>query len=77
MAAPLLTIKKDFKVPFLSVVFIVRNQSKIIESVLSDVTAVITSLVSDYELIIVDNASEDDSISVLKWLTGENGFSNL
>ena len=77
MAAPLLTINKDFKVPFLSVVFIVRNQSKIIESVLSDVTAVITSLVSDYELIIVDNASEDDSISVLKWLTGENGFANL
>ncbi|MFK3644197.1 glycosyltransferase [Pseudomonas protegens] len=63
--------------PFLSVVFIVRNQSSIIESVLSDAASIITNLVSDYELIIVDNASEDDSISVMKRLTGENGFANL
>lgn len=63
--------------PFLSVVFIVRNQSDIIEGVLSDAAAVISTLVSDYELIIVDNASEDDSISVMKRLTGEDGVANL
>lgn len=51
--------------PFLSVVFIVRNQSDTIESILSDATTVISNLVSDYELIIVDNASEDNSISVM------------
>nr|WP_095110184.1 glycosyltransferase [Pseudomonas sp. Irchel 3E20] len=65
------------KVPFLSVVFIVRNQSDTIESILSDATTVISNLVSDYELIIVDNASEDNSISVMKRLTGESGFANL
>lgn len=63
--------------PFLSVIFIVRNQSGIIENVLSDAAGVIANLVSDYELIIVDNASEDDSLCVMKRLTGEDGFANL
>ncbi|MFZ5523399.1 MAG: glycosyltransferase [Pseudomonadota bacterium] len=62
---------------FLSVVFVVRNQSEQIEKILSDAATCISSLVSDYELIIVDNASDDDSISVFKKLTGENGRPNL
>jgi hypothetical protein len=62
---------------FLSVVFIVRNQSNQIEKMLSDAIACITPLVSDYELIIVDNASDDESVSVLKKLTSEKGLSNL
>ncbi|SDY20603.1 Glycosyltransferase involved in cell wall bisynthesis [Collimonas sp. OK242] len=62
---------------FLSVVFVVRNQSEYIERILSDAATGISSLVSDYELIIVDNASDDDSISVLKNLAGENGQPNL
>ena len=62
---------------FLSVVFVVRNQTGLIEQILSDTATGISSLVSDYELIIVDNASDDDSISVLKKITGENGLPNL
>lgn len=62
---------------FLSVVFVVRNQSEGLEKVLSDAAAVIASVVSDYELIVVDNASDDNSISVLKSLTGESGLANL
>lgn len=62
---------------FLSVVFIIRNQSAHIENILLDAAVSIASLVSDYELIIVDNASDDDSISVLKQITGENGQPNL
>lgn len=62
---------------FLSVVFIVRNQSESIEKLLSRAAAGISSLVSDYELIIVDNASDDDSVSVLKALTREQGLPNL
>jgi glycosyltransferase involved in cell wall biosynthesis len=62
---------------FLSVVFVVRNHSDQIERILSDAATGISSLVSDYELIIVDNASDDDSVSVLKNLTGENGQPNL
>lgn len=62
---------------FLSIVFVVRNQSAHAEKILSDAASCIASLVSDYEIIIVDNASDDDSISVLKKLTGENGLPNL
>jgi glycosyltransferase involved in cell wall biosynthesis len=62
---------------FLSIVFVVRNQSVHTEKILSDAAFCIAPLVSDYEIIIVDNASDDDSISVLKTLTGENGLPNL
>lgn len=62
---------------FLSVVFVVRNQSSGIEKMLSDAASVIASSVSDYELIVVDNASNDDSITVLKGLAGESGLANL
>lgn len=62
---------------FLSAVFVVRNQSTSIEKILSDAAAVIDSVVSDYELIVVDNASDDDSIAVLKRLTSESGLANL
>lgn len=62
---------------FLSAVFVVRNQAADIERILLDAEAVIASIVSDYELIVVDNASDDDSITVLKRLTGEVGLANL
>jgi glycosyltransferase involved in cell wall biosynthesis len=67
----------DFFPGFLSVVFLVRNQADSIEQTLCEAAAVVTSLVRDYELILVDNASDDDSISVLKRLTGEQGLANL
>lgn len=62
---------------FLSVVFVVRNQSQEIEEILADAATVVAQTASDYELIVVDNASDDDSISVLKRLTGVNGLANL
>lgn len=62
---------------FLSVVFVVRNQAENIEKILANAASVIAPLVSDYELIVVDNASEDNSIAALKKLTLENGQPNL
>jgi glycosyltransferase involved in cell wall biosynthesis len=62
---------------FLSVVFVVRNQSAHIQAMLSEAASCVASLVSDYELVIVDNASDDDSVAVLKALTGESGLPNL
>ena len=62
---------------FLSVVYVVRNQSNHLESILSDAVAQIETLVSDYELIVVDNASDDGSVAILKALTGEKGLPNL
>lgn len=62
---------------FLSVVLVVRNQSHELHSILTDTANAINTLVSDYELIIVDNASEDDSVATLKKLTAEGGQPNL
>ncbi len=62
---------------FLSVVFVVRNQSHHIQATLTDATAAIASLASDYELIVVDNASDDESIAILKKLCGEGQLPNL
>lgn len=58
-------------------VFVVRNQSTQLERILSEAARRIALLVSDYELIIVDNASDDGSVSILKHLTGDNGIPNL
>jgi glycosyltransferase involved in cell wall biosynthesis len=69
--------KMPFFPCFLSVVFVVRNQSETIEDILSDAAAVISHIVSDYELIVVDNASDDNSVAVLKRLTAEDGLANL
>ncbi|WP_232316562.1 glycosyltransferase [Candidatus Burkholderia verschuerenii] len=56
---------------------LVRNQSARIELLTSEAAKTVSRLVSDYELIIVDNASEDDSVSVLRDLTSESGQPNL
>jgi polyisoprenyl-phosphate glycosyltransferase len=62
---------------FLSVVYSVRSQGYQLESIIQEASAQLTSLVTDHELIIVDNASDDESISVLKKLTGPTGYPNL
>ncbi|HAS51068.1 MAG TPA: glycosyl transferase [Gammaproteobacteria bacterium] len=62
---------------FLSVVLVVRNQSDKLRTIIEQMTTTVMPLASDYELIIVDNASGDDSVAVLKQLTGEQGFPNL
>ena len=66
----------DFPI-FLSVVVVVRNQSNDLSSIRTETADAISTLVSDYELIIVDNASEDDSVASLKKLTAEGGAPNL
>jgi len=62
---------------FLSVVFVVRNHADALETLLLDATAVVSTMVRDYELIVVDNASTDASIAMLKTLTAEAGIANL
>lgn len=62
---------------FTSVVLVVRNQASQLEKILKEAEAGLAGLVSDYELIIVDNASNDESVAVLRALTGERGLANL
>lgn len=62
---------------FLSVVYVVRNNGNQLEDILEKAGQQLSVLVSDYELIVVDNASGDDSVSILKRISGENGQPNL
>jgi polyisoprenyl-phosphate glycosyltransferase len=67
----------DFYPVFLSVVYVVRNQGHQLEGITQSASEKLSSLVADHELIIVDNASDDESITVLKTLTGQSGYPNL
>jgi len=62
---------------FLSVVVVVRNNANQLQPLLEEAGRLIAASVSEYELIVVDNASEDDSLRVLKKLTGPDGLPNL
>lgn len=62
---------------FLSIVCVVRNQSSSIEQIAAEISSRVAPLVSDYELILVDNASDDDSLIRLKCLTGAGGMPNI
>ena len=62
---------------FLSVVYVVHNQSRQLESIICCASEQLSLLVTDYELIIVDNASNDESVYVLKNLAGQTGYPNL
>jgi polyisoprenyl-phosphate glycosyltransferase len=62
---------------FLSVVMVLRDQASELESLLSRTSEIVKGIVSDYELIVVDNGSQDESIEVLRRLTGDGGLPNL
>ncbi len=60
-----------------SVVYVVNNQENCLESIIQNALEKLSSVVADYELIIIDNASVDESISILKKLTKQADFPNL
>ncbi|PWU16699.1 MAG: glycosyl transferase [Bdellovibrio sp.] len=62
---------------FLSVVVVARNQAKTITSVLHEIAGQIASTVADYELVLIDNGSHDESHALYRELTGEQGIANL
>jgi len=49
---------------FLSIVIVARDNQKSLRSVLDGLGDHVRDLVSDYEIIIVDNASTDNSIAL-------------
>lgn len=69
-------IRRSFSI-FFSVVLVFRNNASEIIPLISDVSKMLSQLVSDHEIIIIDNASDDDSLSVLRQLTSLEGLPNL
>ena len=62
---------------FLSLVITARNQADQLQPFIAEVSQMLAGLVSDHEIVIVDNASDDDSLSCLEALTGEDGLPNV
>ena len=68
--------KEKFPI-FLSTVIVVKNSAHSLERIITIIVSELAALVSEYELIIIDNASTDVSISILNKMTKENGLPNL
>jgi hypothetical protein len=62
---------------FLSVVCVVRNEGHRLKGMLEEIGEVVASLATDFEVVVVDNASDDDTVAVLRSLTQEGGMPNL
>lgn len=62
---------------FFTLVISIRNQAEQITPLLAEVSQMLGELVSDHEIVIVDNASDDDSLLRLKALTDQDGLPNL
>lgn len=62
---------------FLSVVLVVRNASGQVGHLLRSTSDVVGALVKDYELIVIDNGSEDETVATLQDLAGPSGIPNL
>lgn len=62
---------------FLSVVLIIKNRAEDIASIAERARSVVAPLVSDYEIVLVDNGSTDGTVLALKQLTSEAGQPNL
>lgn len=66
------------KLPILlSLVITVSNEAANLRSLLEQLTYTLSVLVTDYEIVIVDNASVDDSVAALRALAGVDGLPNL
>lgn len=66
------------KIPlFLSVVVVVRNQERNVERDVRSLQEYLSRTLEDYEIIIVDNGSTDNTVSVLKHLCRFEGLPNI
>lgn len=61
----------------LSVVFSVQNEAGILPGIIARIEHIISSLASDYEIVIVDNGSTDETSAILQQLTSGSGEANL
>ena len=62
---------------FLSVIFITKNSANTIEKIVKQIGHIAGKIADDYEIVIVDNGSRDETVYKLKSLTKENGEPNL
>ena len=62
---------------FLTLVIVIRNEENRIENVIGNASAILKELASDYEVLIIDNASSDNTLEVLENLSKREDLPNL
>jgi len=62
---------------FLSLVVVVQDWSAYLEAWIGEATRLLAKQCTDYEVIVVDNGSQDDSVAVLRRLAHIDGVPNL
>ena len=62
---------------FLSLVIVTRNNVNNINNILINSSNLAFTIATDHEIILVDNASTDNTIAILNNLTGEQGIPNV
>lgn len=62
---------------FISIIISTKNDAYRLPDIIKSVVEKASSLARDYEIIIVDNGSNDSTADVLRNLTSENGIPNL
>jgi polyisoprenyl-phosphate glycosyltransferase len=62
---------------FLSVILPIKNQAGDIQELLTTLSGTAKAVARDWEIVVVDNASVDDSVEVLRRLAGTEGLPNI
>lgn len=62
---------------FLTIVCVVRDHATSLETWAEQLAAEVQPIVRDYDIVFIDNASEDDSLAVLQKMTGPGGCANI
>lgn len=70
-------IDRVFFPSFLSVVVVNTSGGSSLRASLTEITKLLSGICKDFEVIVIDNASQDESINLLKQLTSADGLPNL
>ena len=62
---------------FLSIVLSIKDESDRVKYFLQQIIDSIQNTVDDFEIIVVDNASTDSTLSILKKITSKDGLPNI
>ena len=69
--------KAEFLTILASIIIVINNEAKEIRDYVCAIAEIATHLLSDYEIVIIDNGSTDDSQETLRKLTSQSGEPNL